>query len=160
MLVLGALLIAAVLTVNVVEVYDPLIITDDMTVEERQRFNGNECTFGVDGKPTAKACADWRMINTQRREGIHLTKPSGHYLTPYAGDLATVEIPEDLYVVWHDQVSKVEVACYQILKAVNGVENYPIACYDGRLKMAHVVYGDTPALEHEIRHHIDGRFHE
>lgn len=162
-----------------------------MTQEQRARFNSGpsffkgwfevwaaECIYDKTGNAINRedgifGCADYRMINRAKqpyRPGINLTSLEGRYIkTPVIdpADIESVEIPDDVTVVWFDSSSSVEATCAKLTtdrwkaQGIEGAEyynklallEYPPACYDGAFKIIYAIYGDKPALEHELKHH-------
>lgn len=170
-MIIGIIFAAIVLGITVADTVDQDFIRETvMTVEERNRYNTapwyDECIFDEQGHPTNdrggfRGCWDGRMINRRSetaRPGFHLMTGQGTYLKPYYPEPEAITTPSDMTIVWYDNVSQVEVICFQLMEEAGQWPDYSVACYDARLKMAHVVNGDYRALEHEIRHHDNPEF--
>lgn len=134
-----------------------------MTEDERRRYNSGplfpECKFDEQGQPDRARCNDFRLVNHNKYvtwSGWRITTGGGFFLTPARPQHENIEIPDGVHVVWHDRVSKTEVACRRLM---GDQPVYPTACHHPATDVIHVTRGDWPALRHEIRHRTDGQWH-
>jgi len=143
---------------------------EGMTPEQRRIYNTGpfqpECLFDEMGDPHRDRCNDFRLINHKSYNtwgGMRLATGEGFFYRPTKpGPMpSNISIPDGLKIHWYSRVSATEAACFQLMKRTNPrPEFYPTACYDPIFKEAHVTRGDWVALQHELRHHKEGRFHD
>jgi len=173
---IALLIIPIVLGIMIADTVDPDFVPDPVpTVEDRSKYNtgfmADECVFDDQGAPINKddglfGCADYRWINSSihaRKPGMHVVGAWGRYVEPATPDPAiveSIEIPEDVTVVWYPTLSELEVSCWHLQKDRGAkFPQYVFGCYDPSFKMVHVVNGDWMVLQHELMHYTDGDFH-